>query len=41
MLNTHHDCAYMERMGMDVLNVEHQGVAAIIEGNQMAAEVFA
>jgi len=28
-------------MGMDELNVEHQGVAAIIEGNQMAAEVFA
>jgi hypothetical protein len=31
----------MERMGMDELNVEHQGVAAIIEGNQRATEVLA
>jgi len=41
MLNAHHDCAFMERMGMDVLNVEHQGIAAINEGNQMSAEVLA
>lgn len=41
MLNAHHRCIFMEKMGMDVIDVEHQRATEITELHQMAAEGLA